>query len=662
VRAWKQLVAAVALLAGAGGLLAQDLIPAPPQAKSAAATPATVPLQPSAKGVPLTKADVDTWLDGFVPYGIESGDIAGAVVVVVKDGQVLTERGFGYADVARRVPVSPQTTLFRTGSVSKLTTWTAVMQLVEQGKLNLDADVNTYLDFKIPPYDGKPITLRNIMTHTTGFQETVRRLISDNPSVMVPLQQYAKDSLPDRIYEPGKVPAYSNYGAALAGYIVQRVSGMSYDDYVDRNIFQPLGMTYATMRQPLPDKLKPFMSLGYGSASAKPEGYEYVVPAPAGSQAASGDAMAKFMIAHLNNGAGLLKPETAQMMHDYRLDILPPLHRMALGFYEDNVNGRRVIGHGGDTAFMHSNLDLFIDDNVGLFISMNSSGRPSAPRFLREALLKQFADRYFPAALPGQPIDQKVAREHARMMVGSYTNSRGFATNFMTLLDLVSQERIGVGQDGGILVPGAANSAGNPRHWIEIAPFVWRDRDSDMQLAAKVQNGKVVEWSFDTVSPFMMMLRVPWYRDSAWLLPAVIGALAIMLLSGLAWPAGAIARRRFKAAGRYEGRRLLYQRILHGGEWLTVLWFGGWGLWFTLAFGNLALLSGPLDPLLIALQVLSPFVLFGMLVLAGWNFWTAWTEKRGWFAKLWAVLLVLAAVIVLWVGLAFHLIGFGTNY
>jgi len=293
---------------------------------------------------------------------------------------------------------------------------------------------------------------------------------------------------------------------------------------------------------------------------------------------------------------------------------------------------------------------------------MNSSGRNSAPRFLRESLLQQFADRYFPAPLQGQPIDPKVARQHAQMLAGSYANSRGFATNFMTLLDLVSQEKVGVDGDGHIVVPGAANSAGQPRTWIEVAPFVWRDRDSGMQLAAKVENGKVAKWSFDTVSPFMMMLRVPWYRDSAWLFPALLGALGIVFLSAVAWPAGAIARRRFKAEKRYTGARLRNQRILHGWQWLTVLWVGGWATWFILAFGNLSMLSGPLDPLLLTLQVLSPFVLFGLLLLAGWNLLTAWREKRGWFAKVWSVLLVLAAVIVLWVGLAFHLIGFGTNY
>jgi hypothetical protein len=175
-------------------------------------------------------------------------------------------------------------------------------------------------------------------------------------------------------------------------------------------------------------------------------------------------------------------------------------------------------------------------------------------------------------------------------------------------------------------------------------------------------DGQVARWSFDTISPFTYLNRVPWYRDSAWLMPAVITAIGIVLLSGLAWPAGAIARRRFKVAGRYEGRRLRNQRILHGWQWLVLLVLAGWAAWITVGLGSLSMLAGPLDPLLYALQVLSPIALFGLPVLAGWNLWTARREKRGWFGLLWGGLLLLAAVILLWMALAFHMFGFGTHY
>src|SRR6188768_4543267 len=184
----------------------------PPNAASAAATADSQQVEGA---VPLTKADVDVWLDGYLPYALRTADIPGVVVTVVKDGQLLTARGFGYADSEKRTPVDPERTLFRPGSVSKLVTWTAVMQMVEQGKLDLDKDINAYLDFKIPDYDGKPITLRQMMTHTAGFEEAVKDIIYTDPAHHVPLAEYLKRWTPERVYEPGSTPAYSNWATAL---------------------------------------------------------------------------------------------------------------------------------------------------------------------------------------------------------------------------------------------------------------------------------------------------------------------------------------------------------------------------------------------------------------------------------------------------------------
>jgi len=277
-----------------------------------AAAPDSSPLEaPRA----LTQADADAWLDGFMPFTLKSNDIAGAVVVIVKDGQVLTQRGFGYADIAARKRVDPATTMFRAGSISKLFTWTSVMQLVEKGKIDLDADVNQYLDFKIPPYEGKPITMRNLLTHTPGFEEAFKGGIRFSGQVP-PLEEVLKRMLPERVYAPGTTPAYSNYGAGLASYIVQRISGIPFEEYIERNIFVPLDMTHASFRQPLPAQLAPFMAQGYPKASEEAKPYELISIPGAGSLAVSAADMAKFMISHLNQGAGLMKPETALLMHD----------------------------------------------------------------------------------------------------------------------------------------------------------------------------------------------------------------------------------------------------------------------------------------------------------------------------------------------------------
>jgi CubicO group peptidase (beta-lactamase class C family) len=255
--AWmKWAIAAVAALAIP--VAAQSPTQLQPATSNTAVLPVKAPVATTsapATAPELTKADVDAWLDGYMPYALKAGGIPGAVVVVVKDGQPLTQRGFGYADVKAHKPVDPENTLFRPGSVSKLFTWTAVMQQVQAGKLDLDADINKYLDFKIPHKDGKPVTLRNLMTHTGGFEETVKWLILYGKKQPVPLRTALTRWIPNQIYAPGEMPAYSNYGASLAGYIVQRVSGEPFEQYIQRHVLAPAGMNHSTFQQPLPASL-----------------------------------------------------------------------------------------------------------------------------------------------------------------------------------------------------------------------------------------------------------------------------------------------------------------------------------------------------------------------------------------------------------------------
>ncbi len=589
-----------------------------------------------------------------MPFTLESNDIAGAVVVIVKDGQVLTQRGFGYADLAARRRVDPATTMFRAGSISKLFTWTAVMQLVEQGKIDLDADVNRYLDFKIPPYQGKPITMRNLMTHTPGFEEAFKGGIRFSGTVP-PLSEVLKSLLPERVYAPGTTPAYSNYGAGIASYIVERVSGVPFAEYIERNIFAPLGMSHASFRQPLPAQLAPFMAQGYPKASVDPKPYELISVPGAGSLAVSAADMAKFMIAHLNQGTGLLKPETALLMHDPTHVTVPGTDRMALGFYEMQVNGLSAIGHGGDLNYFHSDMWLFPSKNVGLFVSMNSAGEHSATELIRIALFEQFGDRYLPAANPAPPVELPTAQEHARMLAGNYISSRSEFTNFVDVTNFIGQVKITLDKDGRPSVP--AILGGPPKKWIETAPFVWHDAYGHGRLGAKVENGRVTRWSLDPVSPFMVWIRAPGYRDAAWLLPAFLAALAIVALTALSWPIGAISRRRFGAAMTLSGADLKAYRWVRGFSWLVLAGFCGWA-WLFASFES----DANIDAALWALEIAGTVGYIGLAGAALWNLQRVWRGRRGGFAKLWSLLLVVAAFLTLWVTLSFHLISFGTRY
>src|SRR5579884_410187 len=246
--------------------------------------------------------DLETFLDGIMAAQMQDDHIPGATIPVVQNGHFLLASGYGEADVQQGKPVSPATTLFRIGSVSKLFTWTAVMQLAEEGKVDLHADVNTYLKtFKIPATFSQPITLANLLTHTAGFEDRTTGIFVPSAQALQPLGSWLATHMPARVYPPGVVTAYSNYGAALAGYIVEQVSGMPFDQYIEQHLFKPLHMNQSTFRQQLPPNLVSNMSQGYTFVNGvyRADPFEDVQVWPAGAMSTTADDMANFMIAQL---------------------------------------------------------------------------------------------------------------------------------------------------------------------------------------------------------------------------------------------------------------------------------------------------------------------------------------------------------------------------
>lgn len=662
---FRNLVCAALILCGGGAVARQNARVAPLNpVREAASAPAPLAKAqlPAAGAAPLTAGDVNAWLDGLMPYALGRANIPGAVVVVVKDGQILTQRGYGYANVEKRQKVDPARTLFRPGSVSKLFTWTAVMQQVEQGKLDLDKDVNAYLDFKIPPYQGKPITLRDIMTHTPGFEEQIKDLLAMNENAYVPFDQLLKRWVPTRVYAPGTTPAYSNYATSLAGYIVQRVSGEPFDAYVEKHIFAPLQMTRSTFRQPLPANFRPLMSEGYRVGSDKGAGFEFVGPSPAGSLSATGEDMGKFMIAHLQQGGGILKPATAKLMHSRARQTIPGLNGMALGFYEASANGRRAIAHGGDTVFFHSDLHLMPNDGVGLYVSFNSAGKEGAAGSLRAALFDEFVDRYFPEAPVRQTtLDAKSARANAEKLAGTWSMSRRSYSNFVAISDLLSQSKISVGKDGELVAPVLEQLSLSPRKWVAEGPMMWRDANSGEKLAATLENGRATRFSLNTLAPIIVFYPTPWYANSAWLLPLLYFSLGVLLLTAVLWPSRAIVRRKFGAAFALQGRGLKAFRASRVAAIAILAALIAWAVAFTM-MSNDVNFGSAFTLLLAIIGIFSSIAFVGGLAVMAWYLITAWRDKLPWPARVWSVLLVIAAATVLHIGVVYKLVGLNSNF
>jgi hypothetical protein len=493
----------------------------------------------------------------------------------------------------------------------------------------------------------------------------VRDLIISDAENAPTLAEYLRNNIPARIYAPGTMPAYSNYATGLAGYIIERVSGESFEDYIQHHIFDPLGMTHSSFVQPLPEALQAGMSQGYKNvADGEAQVFEIIPAGPAGALSSTGADMARFMNAHLNNGAGLLQPETARLMHDTIDQQFPGVNSMALGFYQENANGQRIIAHGGDTQYFHSNLSLLQDANVGVFISVNSSGGESlGGRLLRWELMGDFLDRYFP--VPGgyaEPVALSTAREHSAAMVGDYDSARRAETNPLLAVYFSGQTTVRMLPNGDLIGPGLPNINGEMKHWREVEPWVWQAVGSNERMGARVdENGRVTAIAFEPLSFAIPSTRAPWWRSKSLLLPLFGAALAVMALTLLSWPVRALARRAYKASFPYEGGRAQAHRISAAASLAVVVYIGAWVGVLMWLFESLSTpgstFTGPLTALYIG-----GIIPIAAVAGVGYANFRLWTGKSSWFAKAWGALLFLSTLVVLWFAVAMNLFSFAFAY
>ncbi|HEY1938987.1 MAG TPA: serine hydrolase domain-containing protein [Candidatus Angelobacter sp.] len=607
----------------------------------------------------MTAADVHAFLDGFMPMQLEREDIAGAVVLVVKDGAIFFAKGYGYSDVEKKTPVTVDATLFRPGSVSKLFTWTAVMQLVEQGKLDLDRDINDYLDFKIPAKFGKPITLRNLMTHTPGFEEQIKDLIIEAPAPLATLKQHLTTHVPERIFPPGTTPAYSNYGASLAGYIVERVSGQPFNDYIAQNIFKPLGMSRSTFAQPLPGELKPLMSTGYNMGSGKAKPFEIIEEAPAGGLAATASDLARFMIAHLQNGkfenAQILRPETAANMHARQFGLSPALNGMCLGFYEEMRNGHRIIGHGGDTIYFHSDMHLMLDSGVAFFVSYNSAGKGDISP--RTALWEHFLDRYFPYTPP--KVEKLASADaDARAVAGHYMSSRRSESNFLKVAEVQGDTEVTPDQNGMIKVEPFKDFNGQLKKWEEIAPLVYRSVNGQDLIAFRHdEQGRM---QLATNFPAVVEQRVSLTGSSVFNQTIIVAALIVLALTLVCWPIAAMIRahyrQRLNLNASYMRLRLWVPLVCAIDIVFLVLFL------VVLGSDGLNALTSRNDFKFHAIQFLGVIGALGTMVVI-LACLRSWKDPQMWFwTRIWNLLLLLACIGFVWFSYHWNLLNFNMNY
>ena len=484
---------------------------------------------------------LEDFLDASMDSLFDSYNLKGATISVVKGDEILLTKGYGYRNSVSLV--DPNSSLFRIGSISKTFTAIAVLQLVENGLLDLDEDVNNYLtSFQLPATFDSPITLRHLLTHTAGFEESHNTTIVYYLSHLPTLEDFAPHAIPARVYEPGYISAYSNYGLSLAGYIVQVTSGKPFDQYIEDEILTPLGMNFTTFRQPIPASLSAYSTVGYDIYGyANP--FEYVTQAPAGSCSSSAKDMAKLMIALLNdgfyNGTQILNSTSIQLMQSPQFQPHPNLPFNGFGLYQMAPNSVRVIGHGGDLSFFHSLMALLPDEDFGFFVSFNSYDG----MYAREILFNSFIQTFYPYSATPEPMEDSA--KNLIDFTGLYlTTRRHYVDTSITIYtpleqtveiletDYLAQAYEITKGDGSLILFGQFE-------FIQVAPdyFVEKTGLYDFELAfIRNDNSEVTHFYFNAFTSLFAMERLhPFYTNQLDALLIIDYVVLGLFLLALVW-------------------------------------------------------------------------------------------------------------------------------
>lgn len=608
----------------------------------------------------ITKAAPDnttliSFLESFIPDQLSRFNIPGMTISVVMDDEIIYARGFGYSDYSPVKFVHNQT-LFRIGSVSKTFTAIAALQLVEDGILNLNTDINDYLTaFQIPDTFSESITLKHLLTHTPGFEEFPAPVVYGS-AVPLSLEEILIDKMPDRVNPPGVISSYSNYGLGLVGYLIQELSGKSFNQYIEDEILYPLGMNHTSFRQPLPAHLSLNMSTGYYEYQGEMY-FEYVTLPSAGSCSSTASDMAILMKTLLNNGTyngtEILQNSSVEMM--FSKQFLPHEHisRVGFGLYEFYPNNVKAWGHGGDTAFFHSNMILFPEEDFGFFISYNSYNGVYA----KSEFLNAFIDTFYPYS--SQPPTPMVGYDKGlNQFVGYYISARRYysdkeITAYTTDYVIVSvnlsawfETMFEITTSDGYLQFGNIN-------FTQVEPDYFRETSGvyDFEMAfVRNSNGEVSYLYANFMTSLVASEKIhPFYYESGPLLGVVIVVGSAYFLSLLWWIIEAIIDSRKKK----DGKPLLQhisKGLVAGVLILNAIIIG---IFYPMSQSKILLEAETISDLsgLIALPIIVIVLIAGMIALSVLSWIGIGNVERKPYGKLWErihylILIALSAVFI----------------
>jgi CubicO group peptidase (beta-lactamase class C family) len=604
----------------------------------------------------LTEADLPGVIDPLMKEWIDKHKGPGGVVVVVtRDGPIFA-KGYGFADVGARKPFTADATLVRPGSISKLFTGIAVMQLVDADRLNLDRDVNDYIDFAIPvPPGGVPVTLRHLLTHRAGFEEHLKGLYSRNADPE-PLGRWLAKNLPPRLFPNGDVEAYSNYGLALAGYVVERVSREPFAAYVQHHILDPLGMSHSTFLQPLPDDLAPLMAKGYRRSDLPPQGFfDTVAASPAGALSSTGTDMGRFIRVLMNGGT----LDGVRILSKGRLDEMmapsnaTPADSLGLVFFRLKVAGHDAIGHDGATLRFFSTLRFFPEEGIGIFTSINGIGDIKRAQELPNPV-PVIATRLRSKAQDAKPLEAAAfpGDDH---LAGNYHPSRRAESSALRLREFMQQVVVRTN--------GAGDLSATPAIWPFAAGQMLKRVDRNVfegpgggRIAFIDEPGSEPYFA----APAGRLQRVPWFLDVRWIAPALAASVAVVFLTLLGWPLAALWRRwrkkRWSEDRGDQGRYLVVRLVVFANAAAVA------AVAAVLGLADLTIFNQALDPVLLTIYAVAWLGVFGAALTVWFAalFWRKGTGSR--WSRIHHTLIAASSVMLAWFFVTFHIAGTTLNY
>lgn len=585
--------------------------------------------------------EMRSFLEGVIKTHLKDKNIAGATLSFVKDGEVKLLQGYGYSDVANKVPVNPEKSLFRVGSISKMFVWTAIMQLLEKGKLSLDDPINKYFDtFQIPDTYPEPITILNLMTHTPGFEDYVLELFGRDATTIKPLEEILKDQIPARIRPPGTYASYSNHGTGMAALIIEKVSGMPFNDYVEQNITGPLGMNNTTLLQPLPDRLKSNISNGYlfenGEFSEQP--FEYVPLAPVGAVSATASDMARFMMMYLQlgqlEGTVILDSVTAKLMQSPAHRHTPDVNPMRHGFMDVSQNGETIIGHGGATFWFHSLMTIWPDRNIGMFVSFNSqSGGGTAME-----VLEAFTDHYFPEEV--MDLEAQTT-EFLSKFEGTFEFNRYPHNDIFKISKLSGIGKVTTSEDGKL----RTEIGEDVEYWFHKEGLTFRNTNSSDVIVFEEDDNGVIQRVFMGLLPIFTLDKINGLDTPDVQLMILVVCLIVILLTFIYWTLMFFMRRRLKVDSVPINLIPEFSKIIGWStSFMVILFYLGIALIFSNPTEIVYGVPGSLKAWLII-----PIIIIVMMVLMALQVWRIWRNSEvRLFGKIWYSLLWMCIIATLW--------------